>query len=774
MSGKIVQKRGLMKKSKTKRLNQFVIVLAAVVLLVSSITVFLVVKAGQSNKQTLSFTQMTPIEQDVTFERVIMQTEEQAALGTDGAGCQWPVSLESSRNGDLMLYGIDVAGLYKSTDHGATWVMANSGMKSRGVGMFAIDPYNANHVLALGLGTSVGAMHVSYDQATTWRKTSFSMKSSGARYLWDGLEFDPTSYDASTQITKNVYFSTPYARDTAVRKSSTTQPTSKSPLTVEQVGLYQSTDGGESFTLISNDEKLADGIVKVTTDGAVYVGNQHGLFLIDKNNYTVQATYLENDAIVDYSKGITGLDVVGNQIYAQTWDGIYRLANGVLSKITNNSYLDKWPQFLKVSPSNPSHMVYQVRRDVNNYYVNDTVVSFDGGQTWQKAACAGDSLFFKSHWISREKLYIIDPSDDDNVITFGSDDLVRSTDGGLNFQQTQGISNMMQGGRFNFNYYDPNLLLFSAQDYTGVISTDGGKTYRALKISGKGNFYGGFAADEKTIFGFAHTGWNGGTLTYTHDGGATWTDTGLTVSGVPGATYYSSLQSPTNRKVLFAAEYFSQDQGYTWQAMNGCVSVFTFNYTGKHELYGANSDGNIVVSYDNGVTWQILSNENWRGSNRLQKQTILDLAYDHINNLAYVVVQSLIMDSKDSSKIYTIEEIYRYDITNQVATKLNIPVDKSGTMRQKSVAVDPHATSVVYVGGAGDYFSSDTALLRSIDGGATWRILTTMNNANYQTTATNQGGYEVATVRVNPYDGRAWIACGCYGYETFNPPYTLA
>lgn len=138
----------------------------------------------------------------------------------------------------------------------------------------------------------------------------------------------------------------------------------------------------------------------------------------------------------------------------------------------------------------------------------------------------------------------------------------------------------------------------------------------------------------------------------------------------------------------------------------------------------------------------------------------------------FIVLQSIITNPNDDSKPYTIEEIYRYDLTHHVATKLNIPVDKSGTMRQKSVAVDPNAPSVVYIGGAGDYFSSDTALLRSIDSGENWSVLTT-NNSQYPVKATNQGGYEVATVRVNPRNGRVWIACGCYGYETFNPPYVF-
>ena len=727
--------------------------------------------SSQGPSSSLEPEELTVIDNEVTFERVIMKSKEQIAVGAEGAGCQWPVSLESSKDGSLMLYGIDVAGLYKSVDHGETWSLACSGMKSRGVGMFAIDPYNSNHVVALGLGKIAGAMHVSYDAATTWKETGFNFKSSGARYLWDGLEFDPMSYDENTNTTKNVYFSTPYDRDTAIRTSPSTKPSSNSSLPDSEVGLYLSTDGGESFNLVINDKKLADAIVKITNNGDIYVGSQYGLFLIDKDNKTIKESYFINDPAVDYSTGITGLDVVNNVIYAQTWDGIYKLENNAFTKITNDNYLNKWPQFLEVSQSNPNHMVYQVRRDVNNYYVNDTVTSFDGGSTWVTATNERNSHLFKSTWEAREKLYIIDPSNDNNVITFGNDNLVRSQDGGRTFKQTKDISNMMQGGRFNFNYYDPDLLLFSAQDYTGVISTDGGETYCPLSIPDKGNFYGGFAADEDTFWGFANVGWNGGTLTYTHNGGTTWTDTGLTVTGVPGAAYYSSLQSPKNPNVLFAVEYISKDKGYTWNKMNGCVSVFTFNYEGEKELYGANADGNIVVSYDDGSSWKTLSNENWRGSNRLEKQTILDLAYDYESNAAYVVVQSLIRDYQDESKVYTIEEIYKYDITNKVSKKMDIPVDNSGTVRQKSVAIDPNAPSVVYIGGAGEYFSSDTALLRSIDGGETWSVLTTQNNPAYPRKATNQGGYEVSTIRVNPYDGNVWIACGCYGYEIFNPPY---
>lgn len=335
-----------------------------------------------------SFEQQVPEEKRVTFERILMQNKKQVEYGIKGAGSQWPTSLETSSTGDLMLYGIDVAGLYKSTDHGKTWTLACNGFGSRGVGMFAIDPHNSNHVLAVGLGTC-GGIYVSYDKAETWAKYSDqSLSYYGARYVWDGLEFDPTSYDKDENLTLDAYYSIPYKRDSEIRTSTENPSKNYSSLEENEVGLYKSTDGGKTFELIINDEKLADGIVRITENGDVYVGNQYGLFLIDKENNKIKASYLENDGEKDFAKGVTGLDVVQNTIYAQTWDGIYTLNGEELTKITNENYKsENWPQFLTVSKSNPNHLIYQYRSSVTNYYVNNTVVSFDGGKTWKARKC---------------------------------------------------------------------------------------------------------------------------------------------------------------------------------------------------------------------------------------------------------------------------------------------------------------------------------------------------------------------------------------------------
>ena len=725
-------------------------------------------KTDDDSTPQYNFEQITPVDNKVTYEPVLMANQKMKEYGIAGAGSQWPVSLETSNDGSLMLYGVDVAGLYKSTDHGKNWTRANSGLTSPGAGMFAIDPHNNNHVATLGLSqySNVGGIHISYDQAETWNKT-LKIGIRAYRYLWDGLEFDPTSYDADKNYSTDLYFSTPYKRDTQIR----TKPSDYRLLTTlkeEEVGLYKSDDCGENFTLIINDPKVADGIIRFTDDGKLYIGNQYGLFLINTQTNKIEKEYKEfsnnpNVSVEASTKGVTGLDVVENVIYVQTWDGIYTLENDTVTKITNDTYDTRWPQMLTVSKSNPNHMVYEFRGSVTNYFTTLINVTFDGGKTWQISEANLDTTFYYNvNFASREKAFIIDPSDDTNVITLGGDNAFRSSDGGLKFVQVSGISNMMQGGKFQFNYYNPDLMLLSAQDYTGVISTDGGKTWTNL-VMNKGNFYGGFAADENTIYGFANSSWGGGTLTYSHDGGKTWTDTGLKAKYEESSTYYSSLQSITDSNVLFAQEYYSKDKGYTWQEMNGCVAVYAYNYTGKKELYGANKDGHVVVSYDNGDTWKIVTKNKFSNSSTSEK--IYDLAYDYVNNYMYIV-------DRETYSWGGIERIYKYDINNDKCTRIDVPRDtERGFMRIRSIAVDPKSTSVVYVGGAGDYFSASTGLLRSVDGGETWRVLTTANNPNYEEWAINKGGYEVSCIGIDPRTGKVWLASGCYGHSTINPPY---
>lgn len=341
------------------------------------------IKVENTSFTAYEFTQQTPVEGNVMYERLKMTTDYTKRYGIYGDGCQWQVSFESSKTGDLMLYGLDVAGMYRSTDHGKTWETCNNGILNRGVGMFAIDPVNSSHVLAAGLGNHDRegyGMWRSDDMCETWNATA-KLCIGGERYIWDGLEFDPTS--VSGNICTDVYYSAPYMRDRELRMNVYDLPKLYNELDKSKAGLYKSTDGGDTFLQISSDERLSDGILKITQSGRVFIGNQHGLFEADKEGKIV-ASLLENKfenynetvnrqvrgtdktcKVLKCNMGVTGLDCVGNVLYAQTWDAVYKIDTDKGLNCENitegGNYPDMWAQMITVSSVNPNRMIFMGR-----------------------------------------------------------------------------------------------------------------------------------------------------------------------------------------------------------------------------------------------------------------------------------------------------------------------------------------------------------------------------------------------------------------------------
>jgi hypothetical protein len=195
----------------------------------------------------------------------------------------------------------------------------------------------------------------------------------------------------------------------------------------------------------------------------------------------------------------------------------------------------------------------------------------------------------------------------------------------------------------HYNVYNPDIIYFGSQDYNGCVTTDGGKTWKYVNMSGYnwGGFcYGGYAVDENTYFVGVAQSWSGQReLKITFDGGKTIVSTGLymTQENLSNGTA-SSYQSPTNPKVLFASDLRSDDGGHTWSKMEGCINVYTHNPTGEKELYGMDETAKyIVVSYDDGVTWTKVNNTGLLADPKFSAQKICDIAYDWKNEQVYAV-----------------------------------------------------------------------------------------------------------------------------------------
>lgn len=767
-----------------------------------------IIPDGDARLTKYEFTQQTPVEGNVTYERLKVTTDYTKRYGIYGDGCQWPVSLETSKTGDLMLYGLDVAGLYYSTDHGETWATANNGILNRGVGMFAIDPVNSKHVLAAGLGDHDRegfGMWRSDDMCKTWNATA-KLSIGGERYIWDGLEFDPTSENKEKGICTDVYYSAPYMRDRTMRMSAFELPDLYDELDKSKAGLYKSTDGGDTFKQISNDERLSDGILQITESGRVFIGNQHGLFEVNKEGKIV-ATFFENK-ITDYNEkvtrkvretgedfqilkcnmGVTGLDCVGNVVYAQTWDAVYKIdtAKGLtpVNITEGGNYPDVWAQMITVSPVNPNRMIFMGRvtyTQERSCWDNPAFFSEDGGKTWTRSQTLNAATVMNTGMDMREKVFIMDPQDETRVLTLGADSIMISKNGGKTFKQANGVSNMMAGGKIHYNYYDPDLILYAAQDYIGIVSTDGGETFRRLYITIDGvtyqNMYGGFAADVNTYYGFASTGTNWYSdfhLVVTHDGGLTWTDTGLMADEGMQAYMLSSMQCYSNFYTLFAGPYVSHDLGYTWSRMKGCDMVYTGNLTGEKEMYGE-KDGNVVVSYDEGRTWKRVYDKPlfvYDIEKDYIDSRITGIAYDQVNNYVYALCYWRVW-SFDHTEKWTDTYLYKIDIDAGECKRLEFPNYRNPDWTSiTDIAIDPNCTQVLYLGMTVGHLSCPTSFSRSIDGGENWTVLTRFKNDSFSyDTAVNDGGHAVSTISVSPKDGRVTIGTSCYGFYQIDPPY---
>ncbi len=727
-----------------------------------------------------------------------MVTAEMKANGiTGGEGGQRLSALATSSDGQLMIAGTDVAGMWRSENGGASWDMVYGGFYAKGVFAVAIDPMNKNRIIAYGgaptqdastkYANMANGIYLSENGGKTWE---FVLQQKGAAMklnFSESIAYDPSSYDPDKGMCTVAYWSRPwtlqdmpaltapfYTGEEVKTFEKATGDDILTPYRADTNALWKTTDGGATWNPVCTG--LTDGIVKVhPTDGTVYVSNLDGFHKSTDGGETF--TTILRDRM------IYGLDVINiypDRVYVNDSDGVW-ISNDsgeTFNKVTSinfpTSYDKTTPdgivRTLKVSPVDPDNMVIASHKIYNNYN-SEKYYTNNGGLTWSASGYNDSKDFFKAN--NRDTCYVWSPTDANKVWGFGGDWIVSSTNAGRTFTwDYNGGSAVYMDGRATFNIYDPDIFYYGAQDFHGALTTDGGNTWKHIwkwtnhtgtggTGRGYGSVYGAYAVDAQTLVAIASIGtWSAERRIFmSYDAGETWTDTGVVVT--KNTSYKWSemcYQSPADKDVIFAGNFRSADKGLTWTELQGVDVVCCHNSYDRMELYGYDVSGNIKVSYDDGETWQQIAAARMPAG--ITNGTINDMAYDGINKILYYV-------SGNSST----RSFYKLTLLDGITTDLtnNVVSGEFGVAIQL-VAIDPVHPEIVYVGGNRSAFVQENSVQRSTDGGLTFEVISTGSPASVISGPT--GGIQPYDMLVHPETGELWVSNGCRGWTKILIPYT--
>lgn len=607
-------------------------------------------------------------------------------FGADGA--QFVRSLAvGDRDGDFMIWGTDVGGLFRSLDGGATWEPANVGYHSRGCTALAIDPANNRRVLALGSNSSGGefnGLYLSEDAAASWREVFRpAQPMANNEDVRRQLVFDPTTQDAAAGLTRVAYWSRA-RRETAIWSPPPAHP-----------AFYRSDDGGATWRELPEAARMAGSWLAVDpTGGGIFAANEDGLFRSKDRGLTWTRLLKGKVNTVEVSRAAPGSvwalrpsGLLRSDDGGATWRELPALAGllGGKGEFRN----------LAVSPLQPDRLLLYHDRapyDWPRYH------SHDGGLTWRPSEVDGRESFLPSN--ARPGLFAFHPADADIVLSVGGDFPTLSRDGGATYRwSADGVNNLAVGSGFNFSALHPDTVLFGSQDYATMLTNDGGVTWRYSEPGRKGwgGFsYGAFAASPALLVVGEAEGWGSPrALAVSRDRAQSWrihpehtTKEEVTAYG-----------DPADPAVAFWGPFRTADGGATWQRMATVDGVHAHHDIDR-SLYGISQGeggaaARVVRSADSGRTWTTVAEHAGK---------IADLAVDPRDGALWVVA---------SDRLWIVREGRWTDVTSA------LPRDQWGAPFVRSVALDPRDPDVLYAATSRNLFKSETGPVRSLDGGRT-------------------------------------------------------
>ncbi len=543
------------------------------------------------------------------------------------AGDTWVAANTNLKNSELLALSIDpftpstlyvgtfIDGIFKSTDGGATWTEASNGLPAdQPVNALAIDPSNPATLYA-GMGSNPlypsPLLHKSTDSGATWAAAGTGLLSDV-----DALVIDPATPSVLYAGTyRGVYKSTDSGATWATANTGLSNCPVKTlaidpatPATLyagtHYCGVFKTTNSGGGWTAV-NTGLTHPGIrslaVNPSAPATLYAGTSSGVFKSTDAGATWAAA----------SKNLTDLEVLAIAIspadpatvFAGTFrEGVFRSANSGSTWAVASAGLTTFPvSVLVVDPVTPSTLY----AGTSSYTLGGIFKSIDSGATW---TTANAGLPYPSVFVSA---LAVDPSTPSTLFAGLSSPggIFRSTDAGVTWTHAGlGAATVLA---LAVNASTPGTLYAGTNE--GVFkSTDSGNTWTAPDNHGRGENHG---LPRASVNALAIDPSNPATLYAgtgpyifrSADAGSSWTQTPFSCCPVA-----ALVIDPSTPAALYAGTdggvFRSTDSGSTWiAASTGLtsqdVSTLVIDPASPATIYAGTSDGRIFQSKNSGSSW---------------------------------------------------------------------------------------------------------------------------------------------------------------------------
>ncbi len=597
-------------------------------------------------------------------------------------------------NSSIIYLGTYGAGVYRSTDQGASWTQQITGLDNTYIQSLAIDPQNGNILYA---GTYAGGVYKSTDAGANWFVSNGSLTDPHVVY---DLEVDP-------QNPSTVYF--------AGRIKNTL------------IGVvYKSMNGGADWSLLlrgdlfNTDDYFYDIDVDPTNGSNLYLAaHEHGFYKSENGGESFSPI---NSGVSDLSARSTAIDS-GNPalIFGGVWhgEGVYKSANSGAN----------WS---KVSIGLPADVeIYRLYMDPSAdgtkplfacTYENGLYRSTNNGSSWGSVGLSGQFLYD----------FVIAPGSPQNWYAgLSYRGLYRSTNSGASWTPSHSdVSSLSINGLASITG-QPGYVYAGIYGIGVVRTNDGGNTWQEVN-SGLGNRQVTWltAANNKL---YALTP----SAVYVSSGGSWTTLNNPQSAGYDPAWYLETVLPGISQPEEDAAQEILAALDYQTEAGLNSTPLIRLTAMGS-TLYGGTA-GAGLWKYSGG-TWSQVG-LNGYSITSLSVDTVLgrvllsacdadgsctvrylkDGAFTSINQGLEGVNTNQILARGDDYFAATVNGIYMRDNNGT----LWVPVGAAGR-NILSIAYHAQNTALMAAGGAGSTFWSG-------DGGAHWQLATpVLNRWSYQ------------------------------------------